>query len=342
MACGTGNTLCPPGGGPVVVGSGGGSCVSTPPPPPCVASGNMVCFEPPPAGETGTSPYKKQFGDSWSTKQIYAEKSCTFARIRTARSSGADGISLRVKSSSGATVYSESGAEVNSVTMIFTSDGNLPPGRDWAISGSIALRTGQKYTVEIEQYPIDPGSATPTGFYAVFETFDPPYACTPTVLASCPSGGGGTGGGTPPPATCGTTPSGTVVKSLDWVTDFTGNTLIDNPRTGTIAYKFTVGSARLGRFSTVFTGGEKAIRVVSVTDCPGDLLNALEARCLIDGYEYAGFGYSAHAPGANDPLYCNLEVGKTYYFNVKNTVITNTGTNSCATGTNCPFYRAFQ
>lgn len=153
-------------------------------------------------------------------------------------------------------------------------------------------------------------------------------------------GGGGTGGGGA--VSCGTTPSGTAVKSLDWVNDFTGNTEIDNPRTGIIAYKFTVRTSRIGQFSTVFTGGEKAARVVSVTECPGDILNPLEVRCLGEGFEFAGFSYSAHPAGANDPLYCNLEVGKTYYVNVKNATLSSIGSNTCATGTNCPFYRAFR
>lgn len=98
----------------------------------------------------------------------------------------------------------------------------------------------------------------------------------------------------------------------------------------------------LVRVSLSSTGGEKAQRVVVAIECPGDLQNAVEIRCSTEGFEYAGFGYSAHAAGAEDPLYCNLEVGKTYYLNAKNATFSNLGSNSCATGTNCPFYRAFR
>lgn len=147
------------------------------------------------------------------------------------------------------------------------------------------------------------------------------------AVASCPS--------------CGTLPPGVRIVDLPWTSN-TGNSIRENLGPNEIiAYRVTPSSARRGLFSTAFTGSiNKATRIIVVSQCPGDVAVPAPTYCAVEGFEAAVLSYNAEVPTTYQ-THCNLELGKTYFFNVKNTTLAAPTITSCA-ASNCPFYRAFR
>lgn len=171
-------------------------------------------------------------------------------------------------------------------------------------------------------------------------------ACTLTMDAAKTVGATFTASTTPtdPPvdSACGATPTNVIVKDLAW-TGNTGNSILETITKGYInAYRITPSTTRLGDFGAAYTGGAKADKALVVSACPGAMDKPIAlAYCSAQGFEYAGIQYSAHAAGTTSRYYCNLEIGKTYYINVKNAPLNNLSGESC-TSSSCSYYYRFR
>lgn len=107
-----------------------------------------------------------------------------------------------------------------------------------------------------------------------------------------------------------------------------------------------------GQLTIAMTGGEKATKTIWVSECPGDKTKYLDGtfpvsmdgtagRCVGEGFEVGVIGFSSRNPGTTVQFVCNLQVGKTYYANIKNAPFGNLSGNTCEGGTTCSYYRSF-
>lgn len=364
MPCGEGNTLCPPVPPPTTGGGGGGSCVP-PPPPVCGAtpSGTVVksldwaalkgntIMDNPGAGTiaykfTPTSESDGQLsiimtggGETHAMKTLWLTE-CPGDKTRTISGVAAVPGDLTTLDTTGnrcAVAAFEAG-------VIDISSRN--PGT--TVKNVCNLQVGKTYYANVKNAQIhdlngnscEYKSGTGCTFYRGFKQFaagEGGHELTPGVpsAASCVP--------PPPPPTgtaCGATPSGTVVKTLDWNSN-TGNSIMDNPKSGTIAYKTTPTTSRTGDFVVAFTGGEKATKVVIITECPGALTDPVAAACSAQGFEVGLVTYTSGSVTSKFAN-CHLDIGKTYYINVKNATLGNLSGNTCESGTNCSFFRRFR
>ena len=142
---------------------------------------------------------------------------------------------------------------------------------------------------------------------------------------------------------CGAVPANVTIKEVAWTAN-TGNTFLENlGGSGIVAYRITPTSARAGDFSVAFTGGSKATKAIVISACPGKIDAPVATTfCSGQGYEYGSVTYNGRAAGTANARYtCNLDIGKPYYINVKNSTLSDPNTSSC-TSSNCPYYWRFR
>lgn len=166
--------------------------------------------------------------------------------------------------------------------------------------------------------------------------------CTVTMDAAKAVGATFVASTTTPPSdgACGEVPTNVTVKDLSWTAN-TGNSNLENLGGGIIAYRITPATARSGDFGVAFTGGVKAMKSIVISACPGAMDKPVGTYCSGQGYEYGSVTYASRAPGTTVRYSCNIDVGKTYYINVKNSSLAEPNVNTCS-GSNCPYYWTFR